>query len=104
MLTGVFVETRGNEILCTAGSGLRADLLAGNMYKVYFDCFSFLCEIKELLFMNDMGEGALVVQYLIAETGLQAQENEGYLRLIAENFHCYSLFQREKRGGQRERR
>lgn len=69
-----------------------------NMYKVYFDCFSFLCEIKELLFMNDMGEGALVVQYLIAETGLQAQENEGYLRLIKLRTFTATAFFKEKRG------
>lgn len=29
--------------------------------------------------MNDMGEGALVIQNLRAETGLQVQENNGYL-------------------------
>ena len=73
------------------------------MEKVYSDCFSFLCEIKELLFMNGMGEGALVVQNLIAETGLQAQENVGCLRLIKQDFHCCSLSQREEREA-RERR
>lgn len=53
--------------------------------------------------MNGMGEGALVVQNLIAETGLQAQENDRYLRLIKQNCHCYSLSQREEREA-RERR
>lgn len=54
--------------------------------------------MKELLFMNDMGEGALVVQYLIAETGLQAQENEGYLRLIKLRTFTATAFFKEKRG------
>lgn len=50
--------------------------------------------------MNDMGEGALVVQYLIAETGLQAQENEGYLRLIKLRTFTATAF--SKKRGQRE--
>ena len=48
--------------------------------------------------MNDMGEGALVVQNLIAETGLQAQENDGYLRLIKLRTFTASAFLKGKRG------
>lgn len=78
MLTGVFVETKRQRDPMYSREWPEGRFAGRNMYKVYFDLtFSFLCEIKELLFMNDMGEGALVVQYLIAETGLQAQENEG---------------------------
>ena len=53
--------------------------------------------------MNGMGEGALVVQNLIAETGLQAQENDGCLRLIKPNFYCRSLSQREEREAKERR-
>ena len=46
------------------------------MWKVSSDHFHFLSEIKELSFMDGLGEGALLVQKLIAETGLQAQKSD----------------------------
>lgn len=48
--------------------------------------------------MNDMGEGALVIQNLRAETGLQVQENNGYLRLIKLRTCTATAFLKGKRG------
>ena len=48
--------------------------------------------------MNEMGEGAIVIQNLRAETGLQVQENNGYLRLIKLRTFTATAFLKGKRG------
>ena len=67
------------------------------MWKVSSDRFHFLSEIKELSFMDGMGDGALLVQKLIAETGLQAQKSDGYLRLIRLRTFTVAAFLKGKR-------
>ena len=92
-------QTRGSEILCMAwGRGVQPQgrFDSGNM-KVSSDRFHFLSEIKELSFMDGMGDGALLVQKLIAETGLQAQKSDGYLRLIRLRTFTVAAFLKGKR-------